>query len=426
MNMILLKNIVVEGVLSDVLIRDTLIEGISPSSEDSFSSICDEAEVVDCAGKTAVPGLVNMHTHAGMALMRGIGEDIAFHEWLGRIWDIESGIDEEYVYHATKVACLEMIKTGTTTFNDHYWHMPMAHKAAMELGLRPVLAYVICDRNDPEESERQKIQCAEMYEKAMSWNDRTVFAIAIHAIYSVTEEMFIWAVRFARERGLKIHIHLSETRKEVEDCKALHSGLSPVEYLDSLGLLGPDVIAAHTLWVSGNDIRILGERGVTCVHNVNSNLKLASGYRFLYNELRDAGANVCLGTDGCASSNNLDMLETMKTSAMIQKAWRDDPSAMPLNELMSMATVNGGKALGLNIGKLEAGALADILIVDTSNYNFLSPGSFEANLVYSAHSDCIESVICDDRFIMRGRVVPGEDEILRDARKAMDKLSSRV
>lgn len=426
MNMILLKNIVVEGVLSDVLIRDTLIEGISPSSEDSFSSICDEAEVVDCAGKTAVPGLVNMHTHAGMALMRGIGEDIAFHEWLGRIWDIESGIDEEYVYHATKVACLEMIKTGTTTFNDHYWHMPMAHKAAMELGLRPVLAYVICDRNDPEESERQKIQCAEMYEKAMSWNDRTVFAIAIHAIYSVTEEMFIWAVRFARERGLKIHIHLSETRKEVEDCKALHSGLSPVEYLDSLGLLGPDVIAAHTLWVSGNDIRILGERGVTCVHNVNSNLKLASGYRFLYNELRDAGANVCLGTDGCASSNNLDMLETMKTSAMIQKAWRDDPSAMPLNELMSMATVNGGKALGLNIGKLEAGALADILIVDTSNYNFLSPGSFEANLVYSAHSDCIESVICDGRFIMRGRVVPGEDEILRDARKAMDKLSSRV
>ena len=367
-----------------------------------------------------------MHTHAGMALMRGIGEDIAFHEWLGRIWDIESGIDEEYVYHATKVACLEMIKTGTTTFNDHYWHMPMAHKAAMELGLRPVLAYVICDRNDPEESERQKIQCAEMYEKAMSWNDRTVFAIAIHAIYSVTEEMFIWAVRFARERGLKIHIHLSETRKEVEDCKALHSGLSPVEYLDSLGLLGPDVIAAHTLWVSGNDIRILGERGVTCVHNVNSNLKLASGYRFLYNELRDAGANVCLGTDGCASSNNLDMLETMKTSAMIQKAWRDDPSAMPLNELMSMATVNGGKALGLNIGKLEAGALADILIVDTSNYNFLSPGSFEANLVYSAHSDCIDSVICDGRFIMRGRVVPGEDEILRDARKAMDKLSSRV
>ena len=152
---------------------------------------------------------------------------------------------------------------------------------------------------------------------------------------------------------------------------------------------------------------------------MNSNLKLASGYRFLYNELRDAGANICLGTDGCASSNNLDMLETMKTSAMIQKAWREDPSAMPLNELIDMATANGGKALGLDVGRIKAGALADILIVDTQNYNFLSPGSFEANLVYSAHSDCIDSVICNGRFIMRGRVVPGESEILAEARKVM-------
>ena len=199
-------------------------------------------------------------------------------------------------------------------------------------------------------------------------------------------------------------------------------GCSPVEYLDRLGVLGPDVIAAHTLWLSENDIEILGRRGVNCVHNVNSNLKLASGYKFLYNELRDAGANICLGTDGCASSNNLDMLETMKTSAMIQKAWRDDPTAMPLHELMNMATVNAGKALGLNIGKIEEGALADILIVNTEGYNFISPGSFEANLVYSAHSDCIESVICNGRFVMRDRVVPGEEQILNDAKQALKKL----
>jgi 5-methylthioadenosine/S-adenosylhomocysteine deaminase len=315
-----------------------------------------------------------------------------------------------------------MIKTGTTTFKDHYWHMPMAHKAAIEMGLRPVLAYVICDRNHPEESERQKIQCLKMYEDALRWSDRSLFAIAIHAIYSVREEMILWAVRFARERGLKIHIHVSETRKEVDDCKAQHGGMSPVEYLDSLGALGPDVIAAHTLWLSDNDVRILGERGVTCVHNVNSNLKLASGYRFMYNELRDAGANVCLGTDGCASSNNLDMLETMKTSAMIQKAWRDDPSAMPLEELMAMATENAGKALGIDIGKIEEGAFADLLIVDTRNYNFLSPGSFEANLVYSAHSDCINSMICNGKFVMRDRIVPGEKEILAEAKKVLRKI----
>lgn len=417
MSSLLLKNIEVAGNLSDILIVDERIASVVPAGEGNEAFPADE--VVDCTGKAATPGFVNMHTHAGMAMMRGIGEDIAFHEWLDRIWKVESNIDEEYVYHATKVACLEMIKTGTTTFNDHYWHMPMAHKAAIELGLRPVLAYVICDRNDPEESERQKIQCREMYDEYLKWNDNSVFAIAVHAIYSVREEMIVWSVNFAREHGLKIHIHVSETQKEIADCMAQHGGMSPVEYLDSLGVLGPDVIAAHTLWLSDNDIRILGERGVTCVHNVNSNLKLASGYRFLYNELRDAGANICLGTDGCASSNNLDMLETMKTSAMIQKAWREDPSAMPLNELIDMATANGGKALGLDIGRIKEGALADILIVDTQNYNFLSPGSFEANLVYSAHSDCIDSVICNGRFIMRGRVVPGESEILAEARKVM-------
>lgn len=421
MSEILLKNIEVEGLRSDVLIRDGKIASVLPSDNENLVDN-DAVETVDCTGKTAVPGFVNMHTHAGMSMMRGIGEDMAFHSWLEKIWEVESKIDEEYVYLATKLACLEMIKTGTTTFNDHYWYMPMAHKAVMEMGLRAVLAYVICDRNDPQESERQKVQCREMYEISRQWGGMTTFSIAIHAIYSVTEEMIVWSTQFARERGLKIHIHVSETRKEIEDCARLHGGMSPVEYLDSLGVLGPDVIAAHTLWLSENDIRILGDRGVTCVHNVNSNLKLASGYKFLYNELRDAGANICLGTDGCASSNNLDMLETMKTAAMIQKAWRDDPSAMPLNEIMAMATVNGGRGLGLPVGRIAEGMAADILIVDAMNYNFLSPGSFEANLIYSAHSDCIESVICGGRFVMRNRVVPGEEQIIADARGALSRI----
>ena len=161
---------------------------------------------------------------------------------------------------------------------------------------------------------------------------------------------------------------------------------------------------------------------MTCVHNVNSNLKLASGYKFRYNELRDAGANVCLGTDGCGSSNNLDMLETMKTAAMIQKAWREDSSAMPINEILAMASTNPAKALGLNLGKLEEGALADIIIIDTDNYHFISPGSFEANLIYSAHSDCIDSVICNGRFVMKNRVVPGEKEILTNAKRCFGRI----
>ena len=420
MGAILLKNIMKDGVASDVLIEGGRMAKIALSGE-SFD-IPSGTEVVDCTGKALMPGLINMHTHAGMSLMRGVGEDIPFHEWLDRIWVLEKGLDEEYVYHATKVACLEMIKTGTTTFNDQYWYMPMAYKAASEMGIRAALSYVVCDRNDPEESERQKDQCVQMYEDSKTWSDMMTFMISIHAIYSVSEPMILWAVEFARERGLKLHIHLSETEKEVQDCMKEHEGMSPVEYLDSLGVLGPDVIAAHTLWLSDKDVEILGKRGVTCVHNVNSNLKLASGYRFRYNELRDAGANVCLGTDGCASSNNLDMLETMKTSAMIQKAWRNDPSAMPIDELISMVTSNAAKALGLNAGRIEEGAVADLIIVDTDNYNFMSPGSFEANLIYSAHSDCIASVICDGKFLMRDRVVPGEKEILDEARKYISRI----
>ena len=424
-NSILLKNIQLDGEKSDILIKGDRIHEICTAGQSSVVADAD-VEIVECEGKAAFPGLINMHTHAGMSMMRGIGEDITFHEWIDGIWEIEKDIDEDYVYHATKVACLEMIKTGTTTFNDQYWHVEAACRAALEMGIRPAVSYVILDRNDPEESERQKIQCRKVYEASQAWSDMALFMISIHAIYSVREEMILWAAAFAREHGLKIHVHVSETKKEVEDCMAAHDGMSPVEYLDSLGVLGPDVIAAHTLWLSDNDVCILAERGVTCVHNVNSNLKLSSGYRFLYNELRDAGANLCLGTDGCASSNNLDMLEAMKTSAMVQKAWRGDPSAMPLNELADMVTVNAANALGLDLGRIVPGALADILIVDVQGYQFLSPGSFEANLVYSAHSDVIDSVICNGRFVMRGRIVPGEKEILDAARGVMKRLSSRV
>lgn len=420
MGKILLKNIILNGRASDMLVADGIIAKIAPSG--SLSCSDDEAEVTDCEGKTALPGFVNMHTHAGMAMMRGVGEDIGFHEWLDRIWEIEENIDEEYVYIATKMACLEMIKTGTTTFNDQYWYMPMAYKAASEMGIRSVLSYVICDRNDPQESERQKVQCQQMYEASKSWADTAMFVLSVHAIYSVREPMILWASEFARANGLKLHIHLSETEKEVEDCRDAHGGMSPVEYLDSLGVLGPHVIAAHTLWLSDRDVEILGKRGVTCVHNVNSNLKLASGYKFRYNELRDAGANVCLGTDGCGSSNNLDMLETMKTSAMIQKAWRGDSSSMPIDEIMTMVTINPAKALGLNLGRLEEGALADIIIIDTDSYHFMSPGSFEANLIYSAHSDCVDSVICNGRFVMRNRVVPDEKEILAQARRHLGRI----
>lgn len=422
MGAILLRNISIQGSSRDVLISKGLIVRIGPAGSCGLWELAGDLEIMDCSGKAAVPGFINMHTHAAMSLMRGVGEDMLFHDWLDRIWKIEKDIDGEYVYLATKVACIEMIRTGTTTFNDHYWFPADGYRAAVGMGLRSRIAYVVCDRNDPSDAERNKDGCIEAWEDSRSWDGLSEFVTGCHSVYSVSEPMLLWAKDFARSHGTRLHIHLSETAREVEECKEAHGGLTPVEYLDSLGMLGPDLIAAHTLWLTEHDIELLGHNKVNCVHNINSNLKISSGYRFLYNELRDAGANICIGTDGCASSNNLDMLEAMKTSAMLQKAWRGNPSALPLDELLDTATVNGARALGIDAGRIEEGCIADLTIIDTDNSFFLSPGSFLANLIYSAHSDCIDSVICNGRFLMRGREIAGEAEIIAEARRAVSKI----
>lgn len=419
---ILLKNITCNGSQCDIFIRNGRIEKIRKHTQETDSQIeAANAEIVECTGKAAMPAFVNMHTHAAMSLMRGIEEDVPLSSWIDKIWDVESKIDSDFVYWGTKVAALEMIKTGTATFNDQYWYSPAARKAGIESGIRPVISYVVLDHNQKDEAERQKEQCIKMFEESRTWNEG-IFAMAFHAVYSVSEEMIIWSSEFARKHGLKLHIHLSETEKEVNDCKSAHGGLSPVEYLERLGILDSDVIAAHTLWLDGNDIEILGRHKVNCVHNINSNTKLASGYRFKYNELRDAGANVCIGTDGCASSNNLDMLEALKTSALFQKSWRNDPKALPLDELIALGTKNGADALGIETGRLEEGCIADICIVNTENSFFLSPGSFLSNFIYSAHSDSIESLIANGRFVMRNRRVDGEEEIINNARKQLGKI----
>ena len=419
--MILLKDITLNNKRVDILIEGSLIKKISPSGEIMAEALPKDTDVVGCSGKVAIPGFINMHTHAAMALMRGIKEDVLFHDWLDFIWEKEALIDAEFVYLGTKVACLEMIRTGTTTFNDQYWFSPSAHLAAKELGVRPVISYVLLDKDDPIEAERQKEQCTRMWEESLSWNDGSIFSVSVHSVYAVSEETILWASEFARSHNLKLHIHLSETEKENIDCLAKH-GLTPTAYLERLGVLGDNLLAAHSLWLTDEDIEILGKHHVNCIHNINSNLKLASGYKFRYDELKNAGVNVCIGTDGAASSNNMDILEALKTSALVQKAWTKDPTALPIPELLNMATVNGAKALGINSGKIEEGYLADINIVNTDSSFFLSPGSFEANLIYSAHSDCIESMIAGGKFVMKNHIIPGEKEILQRARAILREI----
>ncbi|EKD31331.1 MAG: hypothetical protein ACD_77C00346G0038 [uncultured bacterium] len=416
MNSILIKNIHFNDVLTDILIVGNRINKVAQNIDFNADKI------INGEGKVIIPGLINMHTHAAMTLMRGIGEDMSLMDWLeNRIWPVEQKLDDELVYWGTKLACLEMIKSGTTTYNDQYWRVPVSVKAVEEMGLRSVQPYVILDLMDTSKSEQIKRECNEMYELSKSWGDRTMFAVGIHSPYSVSEEMIIWASNFARERGLLVHIHLSETKGENERSIAKH-GLTPTGYLEKLGVLGPEVIAAHCLWLSEDDIKILAKRDVKVVHNINSNLKIASGYKFLYNELRDAGLTVTLGTDGCASSNNLDMIETMKITALVQKGWRKDPRELPLNELISLATVNGGKSLGIETGEIREGYLADMTLIDINSFAFTPNINFYANLIYSANSSCVHSVICDGRIVMENRKVDGENEIIDMVNKLYKKL----
>ena len=416
--MILLKNILHGATRTDILINDEgRIGRIGPITEEIPG-----AEIVDGSRLAVIPGLVNMHTHAAMILLRGIHEDLTLYDLLNNIWKIEAKLDREFIYWSTKAACLEMIRSGTTTFNDQYWFCPHARQAALEMGVRPVVSFIFLESHNPELARKQREDCQRLYERTLDWGPESQFAISIHSVYTVCKENIVWANQFAMDHGLKVHLHLSETKVENEDCRRAHGGLSPTEYFEQLGIWGPHVIAAHCLHLSDEDVRILGEHRVNCVHNIHSNLKLASGYRFRYNELRDAGVNVCIGTDGASSANDMDMLAHMKTAAIMQKAWRSDPLAMPLQELLDCATAHGAKALGIDSGVIREGSWADLVLLDLDNSYFLSPGSVTANLIYAAGSRAVSSVLVRGKWVMREGVIPQEAEILASARKVLSQI----
>lgn len=422
MSTILLRNArLIDGRRVNITIKDKLIAAIAPATEPAEAA----DRVIDCSNFCAIPGLINSHTHAAMTLMRGVGKGLSLQAWLNKIWGIEAHLDPESIYWGTKLAILEMIKCGTTCFNDMYWHLPEVRQAVEEMGTRAVLNYVMLDGGDAERGLRQREECLKVAEMSKDWSDRVVFGMTIHADYTVSEDNMVWAAKTARELGTKLHVHISETEHEVNDDIARY-GKTPVRHFDDLGLIDSNFIGAHALWLTDEDIEILGSRGASVVHNVNSNLMLSSGYKFKYNELRDAGANVCIGTDGCASSDNQDVRESMKTMALLQHAWRNDPTAMPLNELMDTATINGARALGINAGRIEEGALADIALVNLRTPELVPDIDFLSNFVFAANSSCIDTVICDGRIVMEGRKVAGEDEIMAKAEEQAWKLMKKA
>lgn len=413
-----IKNVLLDGKERDILIKGERIEKIASSIEPEKTP---DLKVIDGSGKAVIPGFANMHTHAAMTMMRGAEEDSKLKDWLQAIWKMEAHLDDELVYYGTLLACVEMIKSGTTLYNDQYFYIKSAVKASNEMGLRSRHCAVFLDLGDKDRIMQQRESCQKMYEESLLWGDLATFDVGIHSIYTVSEENIIWAKEFARKHNKFIHLHLAETAHERLESFRKHR-CSPIAYLNDLELFSKKVIAAHCCWIDENDVEVLGNNHVNIAHNINSNLKLSSGYKFKFQELESAGANICLGTDGVASSNNLDMLEAMKTTALVQKAWRKDPSTITLKQLIESATSNGYKAYGLNGGKIKEGALADLSLIDIDNIHFTPNINFEANLVYSTHSDCIKTVICNGRIIMENRYIEREREIIEAVRRLYVKL----
>ncbi len=400
---------------------DVLIEG------NRFASIqkninTGAEQVIDGRGKAMLPTFVNMHTHASMTLLRSYADDLELHDWLTNyIWPVESQLSEEDIYHGARLACLEMIKSGTTCFNDMYWHFHGTARAVEEMGLRAMLSSVFIDFSDEEKAaEQRKSTKMLFYKEVDSYSDRISFALGPHALYSVSEASLRWIRDFAGENDLLIHIHVSETVKEVEDCLAQY-GLRPVQWLDKIGLLGPNVIAAHVVHVNHAEIGILAQRGVKVVHNPVSNMKLASG-SFPYGKMVARGVDVLLGTDGCSSNNNLDMMEEMKVATLHAKLLLDDPTALPTKTVFDMATVNGARALGLDCGEIAEGKLADCMLVDLSNHRLVPGYHLIDDIVYSADSSCIDTVLCDGRILMQNGRVGGEAEIVAEARRYAERF----
>lgn len=412
---ILIKNVILNSKKTDIYIEDNLIKEIGKKQSADF--------VINGEKKAAIPGLINMHTHAAMTLMRSYADDMLLHDWLDKkIWPLEAKLTEKDVYAGARLACLEMIKSGTTCFNDMYWHFHGTAKAADEMGIRGVISAVMIDLFDEKKRDEQIKANKKLFEESKKYSKRVVFSLGPHAIYTVSEEGLMWAKEFADKNRLLIHIHLSETKKEVNDCLKQHKK-RPVEYLDDIGFLGKNVIACHSIWLNDNEVKLLAKNNVSLVHNPCSNMKLASGV-FDYEKLKKAKLNLCLGTDGCASNNNHDMLEEMKFASLLQKVHKLNPTIKPANEIFDMATINCAKALGLNAGIIEEGKLADIALIDLKKPELVPNHNLLSNLVYSANGSCVIDLICDGKIVMQDRKVKNEDEIVEEAEKtAMDLVS---
>jgi 5-methylthioadenosine/S-adenosylhomocysteine deaminase len=387
---------------------------------DTIVSVGDTADktdlVIDGRRKAVIPGLMNCHTHAAMTLFRSYADDMKLHEWLEtKIWPLEAKLDGEAVYWGTKLACLEMLKSGTTFFADMYFYCEDIARAVSDMGIRACISSAFFDFFDPGILE-ENMKRVEKELSTLEKYEMVIPSVGPHAVYTVSLEGLKRAAELANERNIPVHFHLAETEREVLDFRKKH-GKGIIQVLDEIGFLSPRLIAAHSVWLDDSEIQLLAKRGVNAVHCPASNMKLCVGKAINFTAMKEAGLNVCLGTDGAASNNNLDILEEMKFAALLQKFFYNDPTLMKADEVFAMATVNAARAFRLRAGMIKEGYLADLVIVDLRK-SFMSPDhSLVSNLVYSASSECVDTVIVGGKIIVQNGVFPDEERIIEKASK---------
>jgi 5-methylthioadenosine/S-adenosylhomocysteine deaminase len=378
-------------------------------------------EVIDGTGLLLCPPMVNGHTHAAMTLFRGFGDDMPLMEWLRtKIWPAEEKLEPEDVYWGVRLACVEMIRSGTGRFFDMYWFGAEVARAVADSGLRATVSSVMIDQLDPAKGEAMRPQTLEWLDRIAAAGDRVVPSLGPHAIYTVSSESLAWVAEIASERGIPIQIHLSETEQEVTDCIEAH-GKRPAPYVDEIGLLGPLTVLAHGVWLDGAELELIAERGSTVVANPAANMKLAVGGLLPYPQAAAAGVALGLGTDGVSSNSNLDMFEEVKLFALSQKHTSGDPSTLPAAEALAIA--RGLRSPVIGATPLAVGQEADFLLLRGSDPE-LSTGNQSADLVYAAGGAVVDTTVVAGEVLMRERVVPGADEVVAQVSERAARLTA--
>lgn len=358
-------------------------------------------EEIDATGKVVMPGLINCHTHLGMSIFRATNDNLTLDSWLNdKIWPIENNMTDEDIYYTTMLSLIEMIKTGTTCFNDMYFGWKGSIPAIIESGIRGVYGRCLMGNMDKDSLDRVS-DFKEMYEKYKD-NDMISFSIAPHALYTCNMEYLRLCNDLALEYKLPIHIHLSENQNEVKTVIGKFD-MKPMEVLDKASMLDKKVILGHGTFISDSEIEMIKDKDVSICTNPSSNLNLGCGVADLVKYM-ESGINVCLGTDGQGSGNNMNLFYHMSLVDYLQKGKYEDPTVMSSYDVLKMATVNGAKAIGHDgIGSIEVGKKADIIILDVSDICLYPNGDLIPFIVHNCFYDCVDTTIVNGRTLMMNK-----------------------